>query len=225
MKKIVPSIFTCLNLLCGFFAIVSGDLFVGSILMLAALLLDVLDGMLARMLNVSSDMGKELDSLADMISFGLAPAYLYILFSPFDSWVKYLPPAIFVLGAALRLARFNTLPSSKHFKGMPTPTATFFLLGIFLAHHYGDNFIVDQYENPALYILTPILLTMLMNSKFTMFSIKTINSGFKMDVLFPLICFLFFITLLFIDFQIAFPLTVVFYLTMSFIYNFVAKRR
>jgi CDP-diacylglycerol--serine O-phosphatidyltransferase len=193
--------------------------------MLAALLLDVLDGMLARMLDVSSDMGKELDSLADMVSFGLAPAYLYILFSPFESWVKYVPPAIFVLGAAIRLARFNILPSSKYFKGMPTPTASFFLIGIFLAHHYGDNWIADRYESPALYLMTPIVLTVLMNSKFTMFSIKTINSGFKMDIFFPLICFLFFIMLVLIDFQIAFPLTVVFYLTMSFIYNFVAKRR
>jgi CDP-diacylglycerol--serine O-phosphatidyltransferase len=224
VKKLIPSIFTIANLLCGFFAIVSQDIFIGSILILVALVLDVLDGALARMLDVASELGKQLDSFADLVSFGLAPAYLYTLISPMDGWVQYIPASAFVVGAAIRLARFNLLPPSKYFRGLPSPPSAFFLVGLFLGIHYQDGFILRCMSNNALYIAMPIMLGLLMNGKFSMFSLKSINSGFRRDKLFPLIVFLFFIAFLIFNFSLAIPLSIIFYLSMSWLYNIVARK-
>lgn len=224
MKRLIPSIITSLNLLCGFFAILLEDIFVGSILILIALLFDVLDGLLARMLDVASDVGKELDSFADMISFGLAPAYLYTLISPTESWLKFLPVCLYLVGAAIRLARYNLKPSSKYFTGLPTPTAAFFMVGIFLGVQYNDEIITSYISQLSVYISIPIILAVLMNSGFTMFSLKGLNSGIKKDVIFPLIVLLFFISFLILDSSLAIPLSIFFYLSMSAVYNIVSRK-
>ena len=71
MTKFIPSIFTSINLICGFIALIIGDHYVGSLLLLFAVGFDVIDGLAARALNAQSEIGKELDSLADLVSFGL----------------------------------------------------------------------------------------------------------------------------------------------------------
>jgi len=101
---------------------------------------DVLDGQLANRLNATSDIGKELDSLADMVTFGVAPAlFLYHLLLAVGviDYIAGLASLIFVLGGAIRLARFNTLPSDRqaYFQGMPIPMAGILLItGSFWRH-------------------------------------------------------------------------------------------
>ena len=111
---------TMTNLVCGVLAILLGDLLTGTILVLLGAFFDFLDGRVARRQGPTS-MGGELDSLADMVTFGLAPAVL--LFSTIGFWVVTIP-----LAAAYRLARFNTQPKKKEFVGLPTPAAAIILL-------------------------------------------------------------------------------------------------
>lgn len=123
----IPSLFTLGNLLFGVFALVLAldqEYIQGGMMVLLAGVMDYLDGKVARKLNVSSDFGKELDSLSDLVSFGVAPAILAYALQLSD-W-GYLGLAIslaFVMCGALRLARFNVTTFSGNFMGVPITAA------------------------------------------------------------------------------------------------------
>lgn len=117
--------FTLANLAAGIAAVfyfLMGNVFVGSLLILLAMVLDFLDGKIARALKQQNAFGKELDSLADLISFGVAPAVMmYAITMPMSSLQasKFIPLyVLFVCAGALRLARFN-VTDVKGFEGMP----------------------------------------------------------------------------------------------------------
>lgn len=120
----IPNIITLLNLLCGMLGILyvfNEQLEMASYMILVALVLDFLDGFLARKLNSYSDIGKQLDSLADMVSFGVLPSFMLYYLIPMDGWVKFLTflPA---MASALRLAKFNIDErQGTVFYGIPTP--------------------------------------------------------------------------------------------------------
>ncbi|MEN8224391.1 MAG: CDP-diacylglycerol--serine O-phosphatidyltransferase [Bacteroidota bacterium] len=144
MKKHFPNFLTLLNLLSGCMAILAiseGELIQASWWIILAAVLDLLDGLLARLLDVTSDIGKQLDSLADVVSFGVAPGFLlYTLTAhalslayPENEALSYLSYAGFLIPAfaALRLARFNVDAGQKYeFKGLPTPVTALFILSI-----------------------------------------------------------------------------------------------
>jgi len=134
--RMIPSIFTLANLLFGFLAIVwviEGNYTLASTAILLSVLLDSLDGKVARRLSVSSDFGKELDSLSDLVSFGVAPAILtyQAIVVPLQSDVLRTLglgiAAAFVLCGAVRLARFNMLNITTHFVGVPITFAGGFM--------------------------------------------------------------------------------------------------
>ena len=126
----LPSAFTAGNVLCGFFSVVSaisGDLHFACWLIVVAGVLDFADGKIALFSHTESRFGIELDSLADIVSFGMAPAVIMFQFILRDrgewSWIVAF---LFVLCGALRLARFNvetTGPQKTKFKGLPIPMA------------------------------------------------------------------------------------------------------
>lgn len=125
-KRYIPNALTFGNLFCGFLSlgyIINQDIRNATILIFIAMMLDALDGRVARILGVSNDFGKELDSLADVVSFGVAPAFLAIYTYFIDYGMMGLVLAgVFPLFGAYRLARFNltsTSESSKHFRGVP----------------------------------------------------------------------------------------------------------
>ncbi|MBJ6143438.1 phosphatidylcholine/phosphatidylserine synthase [Hymenobacter sp. BT559] len=143
MKKHLPNTLTCINLLCGCLAltfIFRGDLVIGAYLIGIAAVADFFDGLLARALRVSSPIGKDLDSLADMVSFGVVPgAIMYKLLieamelgpghGDFElpSLMLFLPCIGFVISifSALRLAKFNNdTRQTTSFIGLPTPACT-----------------------------------------------------------------------------------------------------
>ena len=154
MKKIgvLPSLVTLGNLLCGFGAIVCASSEVSPIelepnfelaawLILLAMVFDGLDGRIARLTNVSTDFGMELDSLCDVVSFGLAPAVLvhrmalYYQAPDLPSEAIWSLSALFVVCAALRLARFNVETSPQEeahdtFQGLPSPAAAGLIAGL-----------------------------------------------------------------------------------------------
>ncbi|MCB0663026.1 MAG: CDP-alcohol phosphatidyltransferase family protein, partial [Saprospiraceae bacterium] len=132
----LPNLITLLNLFFGCLAAISilnGAYYLGIIFSLAGGLADFLDGMVARLLNVQSNIGKELDSLADMVSFGFVPGIIfYKLISLNLPWPGlsvinwYAVPAFLItMFSALRLAKFNLdNRQTESFIGMPTPAAT-----------------------------------------------------------------------------------------------------
>ena len=139
----LPSMATLASLFMGVSAIVvlSDQRFLfAAILILMGSLLDVLDGQLAHRLNASTNMGKQLDSLADMVTFGVAPTiliYNLMLNVGVNEVVAVLASVMFALAGALRLARFNTQLSdrSAFFTGMPIPVASIFIItGSFWQH-------------------------------------------------------------------------------------------
>lgn len=186
MVKHIPNSITALNLALGFLAIVSTSLqqFENAIyLILGSAIADLLDGALARMLNAYSDLGKELDSLADLVSFGVAPSFLafslLIPVAPF-SWLPYIS-IFFTLTAALRLARFNVTPSDTNtFTGLPTPAASLALLGYIWLWLKNEELIFAFAIKPTYLIaLLMLVLAILMISKIQMFSLKTKNLQWK----------------------------------------------
>lgn len=128
--KVIPSLFTTANCFCGFYAIVAainGLPYRAAVAILIALLFDVLDGRVARFTKTSTDFGLEYDSLADLLSFGVAPAVLLYTWAlkPFGR-IGWLAVFLFVLCGALRLARFNVQVTESvpdHFTGLPIPAS------------------------------------------------------------------------------------------------------
>jgi len=140
-----------------------------AIMIIIAMLLDGVDGRVARALNAQSEFGKELDSLADVISFGVAPAFImYVValqdVTPILSWFV---TALFPICGALRLARFNVKSSSPgHFIGLPIPAAGGILATVALFK--GD-------VSPIVFIITSIVLALLMVSNIRYPSFKRIG--------------------------------------------------
>ncbi|MGH9332968.1 MAG: CDP-diacylglycerol--serine O-phosphatidyltransferase, partial [Vicinamibacteria bacterium] len=127
---LIPSSFTVANVFCGFYAIISSiqgeHAFAGTLIGLA-ILLDTLDGRVARFANASSEFGKQFDSLADQVSFGVAPMVVAFNWG-LRLWprVGWLIGFLFVICGAMRLARFNIQQSTtdkRFFVGLPIPAA------------------------------------------------------------------------------------------------------
>ena len=127
---LLPNLFTSGALFAGFYAIIAatkGHFEGAAIAILVAIVLDGLDGRIARLTNTQSDFGAEYDSLADMVSFGVAPALLAYQWMLQDiGKVGFFVAFLYASGAALRLARFNvqkTVQDKRYFKGLPSPSA------------------------------------------------------------------------------------------------------
>ena len=134
---LLPNLFTTAALFAGFYAIVAatqGRFEAASVAVFVAMLLDGIDGRVARLTNTQSAFGAEYDSLADMISFGLAPAlvtYEWALHSL--GKLGWLAAFVYTAGAALRLARFNTqvgVADKRYFQGLPSPSAAAIVVGL-----------------------------------------------------------------------------------------------
>ncbi|PKK84711.1 MAG: CDP-diacylglycerol--serine O-phosphatidyltransferase [candidate division Zixibacteria bacterium HGW-Zixibacteria-1] len=146
-KGVVPSTFTMGNAVCGFLAILSvfeGEVTTACWLIVLAGFLDILDGKIARLSGTVSDFGVELDSLADFLSFGVAPAVImYVVkLSSMGKW-GWAISIVYIMAASYRLARFNLLAQTdekKEFLGLPTPGAAMLLVGyvIFSYHLWGQ---------------------------------------------------------------------------------------
>lgn len=127
---LLPSILTTFGMFAGFYSIIAsinGDFTLAAISIMVAMLWDTLDGRVARLTNTQSDFGAEYDSLADLVSFGMAPALLVYEWSLSDlGRIGWLAAFLFLACAALRLARFNTqvgISEKRYFQGLPSPAA------------------------------------------------------------------------------------------------------
>jgi CDP-diacylglycerol--serine O-phosphatidyltransferase len=189
---LLPSLFTIGNMFCGYACIVyamRGDLAVAAPFIGIAFVLDALDGRIARLTNTTSRFGLELDSLADVISFGLAPAILAFAWGLSElARVGWASGFIFVTAAAMRLARFNIQAAShldkRYFVGMPTPAAAAVVAATIFAWPYP----LAGYPQSGAAVAVVLVPAALMVSTIRFRSFKTINFGWGPSYM-PLLVF------------------------------------
>ena len=176
---ILPNLFTTGNLFCGFWAIVSvfqEKFFYAAIAILLASAFDVLDGKVARLSGATSKFGVQYDSLADLVSFGVAPALLAFSWAlrPYGRF-GWLAAFLFVVCGALRLARFNVMSASgetKFFKGLPIPAAASMIALIILLYL---RLIETGWVKDIVILVMIYVLAFLMVSNIRYFSFKELN--------------------------------------------------
>jgi len=214
---------------------------IAALFILLGIFFDFFDGLAARLLNVGSELGKQLDSLADMVTSGVAPGivmYQLILASlnqnsfattfvekgNIATWnisdIQLLPFIGFLLpvAAAYRLANFNLDErQSIAFIGLPTPAMALFVISLPLVLMYSEiSFFNDLLNNSYFLILVTLLLSLVMNAELPLFSLKFKNFSFKnnwVEILFIILAIIGLITIKFV----AIPLIIVLYILLSFI--------
>ncbi len=224
----IPNLFTLTNLLLGCAALIfllTGDFSMVLYCLIGSAIADVFDGLIARLMNIKSELGKELDSIADMVSFGLVPgAILYVLllageqggsFESLTFSLKAFPGFLLTGFAGLRLAKFNLdTRQSDSFLGLPTPSATFFVLGLLLIFHHNSfglkNFIIQ----PWLLYASIATLSFLMISEIPLFSLKLKGLGWKGNELQYVFALLVILLLVFLK-AAAFPLIIIIYVLIG----------
>lgn len=177
--KHIPNSITSINLLCGALGVIysfQGQLDIAFYLMLAGAACDFCDGFAARLLKAYSPMGKELDSLADLITFGFLPSIMLYkcmdIYHP-GEWYCYLPLVI-VIFSALRLAKFNIDErQSENFIGLATPACAMICGSFAVIAHYDINNIVGMFtESTWMIPAGSVILSLLLVSNLPMFSMK-----------------------------------------------------
>lgn len=182
----IPNLMTCANLLCGCVGIVNafrGDLLLAGTLIGVAGIFDFLDGFVARLLNQSSPIGKELDSLADVVTFGALPAFLIFRFieqtaTDSSAWSAYLAFTLAIF-SALRLAKFNIdTRQSESFIGVPTPANALLVasLPFILKYNPEFEFII---LNEAVLLVYTFVMSFLLVSEIPLFALKFKTFGWK----------------------------------------------
>lgn len=182
IKKHIPNLFTLGNLVCGSLAIVmalqSNNFEFWPLLIFIAALLDLFDGAVARAMGVSGELGKQLDSLADVISFGLAPSVIAFkmleleLPSSLDN-LKYIA-FISVICAALRLAKFNiSTDQTTDFSGMPSPPNGIFWASVAMVYELTSTGEIQNFTfSWSIILFLTLIVSLLMVSPVRMFSFK-----------------------------------------------------
>ena len=251
MIKQIPNLFTLLNLVFGCMAIVSvmqsgivlsssteGQLYfdipekiwMASLFIGLSAVVDFLDGFLARALKANSDMGRELDSLADLVSFGVAPSLILYQFLRLSwamddgaldlSGVWLWPAFLFPAAAAWRLARFN-LDTSKlpYFKGMPVPAAGMFVASLPLLYwNVNQDWVTPLLLNKWFLYAVVLILSAMMVSKIPLLAMKFKNYGWADNkarfglVIFAVLCGVLLQWL-------AIPLVIIIYVLLSLIFK------
>lgn len=178
IKLKIADLFTLGNLAAGFMAILTLDVRLAAGLIVLGACFDVLDGLIARAMRQQSELGKQLDSLADMITFGVAPAILFYRLLPVDMW-STIACILIPVFSAWRLANFNLLPSQPHFVGLPTPANALWYVGLALWLPDPPSFLENLPLSEILIGLS-ILLSILMVSTIRFPAIKSFDQ-FRKD--------------------------------------------
>ncbi|MBR4883465.1 MAG: CDP-diacylglycerol--serine O-phosphatidyltransferase [Bacteroidales bacterium] len=178
ITKYIPNTITSMNLLCGALGVIftfQGALDIAFYLMLAAAVCDFFDGFAARLLKAYSPMGKELDSLADLVSFGLLPSLMLhrrlVEGGMTDFW-SYLP-LIIVVFSDLRLEKYNVDErQSENFLGLPTPACAMWCGSLVYAADHGVMSMAGLLHDKYIILIASVVLALLLVSEIPMFSFK-----------------------------------------------------
>jgi len=245
MKKYIPNTLTLLNLFCGSIAVIfvlNDDFVTGSLFVFFGIFFDFFDGLAARKLNVQSELGLQLDSLADMVTCGLVPGLImYKLLALSDTtWghsdidysnlnfsnINVLPLlGLFItLASAYRLAKFNLDEDQQtYFKGLPTPANALFIISLPLIMEFQNSDYMNAIIlNKWFLIIITLVSCYMLNSGIKLFALKFKNWNFKANAtryIFIFLCALFIIILQFA----AIPIIILTYIGMSLLDNVTSK--
>lgn len=244
IKKHIPNAITCLNILSGCIAsllAIEGYLYPAALLIILAAVFDFMDGMFARLLGAYSEMGKELDSLADMLSFGFAPAtiaFSYLRLAVLgDTGAAFTPETLsysqiaillsaFIISifSGLRLAKFNVdTRQTTSFIGVPTPANAMFWASLPIILHFGDYPMIESLlTNQWLILVSVIVTSLLLVSEIPMFALKVKSLRWQENQ----IRYLFLITLIILAILLKWlviPLILFVYIFFSLIDNMLKK--
>lgn len=233
MKKHIPNTITCLNLLSGCIGVVLAfrfpdDLSYDSYAIFIAAILDFLDGMVARVLKAYSEIGKELDSLADMVSFGLLPSVIvYHLFlqAPQLDISPYLNFAAFLIAifSALRLAKFNIDErQTENFIGLPTPANAMLIASFPLIIAQGDYFSSSFIKNPYFLSIFSLGMGLLLVMELPLMSLKFKSLALNQNIYRYIIIAASIVLLLILKF-VAVPVILFLYIALSLIQFRIAR--
>jgi len=230
VKIHIPNAITLLNLLSGCFSIVSafeGDLIGAAYFIFLAAILDFLDGTFARILNARTEIGKQLDSLADMVSFGLAPGFILfhlinnsLIVTGLQITDNFLPFIAFLIPvfSAVRLAKFNIDTKQENsFIGLPTPANAILIASfpLILLYEHSNSFIaLNLLQNTWILISLSVILSILLVAKLPLFSLKFKSIKFS-DNLSRYIFLLLSVILLIVLKFLAIPIIVLLYIAVS----------
>jgi len=250
MKKYIPNLFTLLNLFSGMIAVImaaTDELVWAAIFVFLGIFFDFFDGFFARKFNIVGELGKQLDSLADVVTSGVVPGIIMFqlmlhaangqwfmeLSCEIGNWREYqdtyyyfLPfTGLFItLAAAYRLAKFNIDErQTNSFIGLPTPAFSMFVVSLPLILWYsGNSFFIGLIENIYVLMAITFLGCYMMNAEIPLFSLKFKNYGWKgneVKYLFLLATIVMLLTLQ----TVAIPLTILLYVVLSVIDNMIKK--
>ncbi|MEA3451858.1 MAG: CDP-diacylglycerol--serine O-phosphatidyltransferase [Bacteroidota bacterium] len=188
-KLIIPNAITLLNILSGtlaiYFALTTDKLYIAGLLVLLASLFDFFDGFVARLLNAQSEFGKQMDSLADLISFGLAPTFIMLSLISNHTNNNFLPfLSFFIISfSAIRLAIFNITDQKTEFQGLATPAFAILVASLAISFHFPDTLLnIETYSffnNIYSLLSITIVFSILLVTNIPMFSFKFKNFSFS----------------------------------------------
>lgn len=226
MRKHIPNAITCLNLLSGCLGIVfafQGELVIAGYAILIAAIFDFLDGMLSRLLKAYSEIGKELDSLADMVSFGVLPSviiYQLFLQSPqlgsLSTWLNF-SAFLIAIFSALRLAKFNIdVRQTENFIGLPTPANALLIASFPMIIDQGNFFLSSYILNPFFLFVFSLGMGILLVTEIPLISLKFKSIRLSDNLLRYILLFSSLILLLIFKFA-AVPIIIFLYFLISLI--------
>lgn len=184
-RSIIPNLFTAMNMFCGFLSILStnnGDYLYAAWLIIIAALFDAMDGIVARLTKSSSKLGVQLDSLSDVVSFGVAPAFLiYSTYLNNFGTAGIITSALFMIAGGFRLARFNVQLvgfDKSFFSGLPIPLAAITISSLILTFYnkvtgYPKN--IEKIIIPLLLILSFMMVSRIKYSTIPKISLSAIK--------------------------------------------------
>jgi CDP-diacylglycerol--serine O-phosphatidyltransferase len=235
-KKHIPNLITLINLFCGCIAVVfisEAHYEMAFYMVCLGIFFDFFDGFFARLFKVSSPLGLQLDSLADMVTSGVAPGYvMYSMFANSghqlgtSSLIPYLG-FIITLGSCYRLANFNIdTRQTDSFIGLPTPANALFIISLqVVLDMYSESslFILELFTNQWVLLIITLFSAYILNAEIPLFSLKFKKFNLKDNII--QIVFLVLSLVLILLFQFgAVPLIIIFYVLLSIVNNMFLKK-
>ncbi len=220
MSKHIPNLLTISNLICGCIALYfsfQGELVFTAYLIGLAAIFDFMDGAAARLLNVSNPLGKELDSIADMVSFGLVPGSVVFHLLEESPLSQYSFMALVIpIFSAYRLAKFN-IYENENFIGLPTPANCLVFVSIPLITTFNsESTIAYLFEIPEILLIITIIMSLALVSNINMFSLKFKNLKFQDNKFRFFLIIMSIILLTWLEFS-AIPIIILLYIMMSIV--------
>lgn len=227
--KHIPNTLTSANLFIGCLALI--EIFEGNLeniiyYVLASGLMDFFDGFAARLFKSDSNIGKDLDSLADMVSFGAVPSFLMYQMTKSvaiqDSLLVYIPLLIAVL-SGVRLAKFNNdTRQTDHFHGLPVPANALFICALPILASQG--IFTDYLQNPYVLVAISVIMSLQLVADYPLIALKFKGYGWKGNE--PKYALILLSALGLATYQVvAFPFIIVLYVTLSIFTNFVSANK